>query len=501
MRDDPAPWQRLVESIDFSRLMPAIENVAASDWQFILDPVTYYVSLIIIGNGLLQNLVNTLQLILAYLEIRRRAPKKDREATWRLLTSDVTVPISLLVPAYDEELTVVESVRSLLALHYPNFEVIVINDGSRDGTLEALVEAFQMEPVMRAHDEAVPHEPVRVLYGSSRFPNLLLADKQNGGKADALNAGINLARFPLFCAIDADSLLEADSLLRAVQPFADAPDRTVAVGGTIRIANGCRVRNGRVEEVGLPRSPLALLQTVEYLRAFLIGRMGWSSIGALLIVSGAFGIFSRDVAIEVGGYSRDTVGEDMEIIVKIHRHLREAKRDYQIQFVPDPVCWTEAPESLKVLGRQRMRWQRGTLETFFKHSRMLLNPRYGRVGLIAMGNVLITDIIGPPLEALGYLLIPLLWAFGLLSWPFFAAYLVLISLLGVFISVGSLVLEEMELRRVPNAKDLALLTLMAVAENFGYRQINSLWRALAYWQFLRKVEDWGRMTRTGFKRA
>lgn len=466
-----------------------------------LLPVVEPIAILVIAAGLLQNTVYLLQLALAGLFILRHPPVGRINTLWNVY-SDVSPPIALLVPAYNEQETIVENVNSLLSLQYPIFEVLVINDGSADETLKRLIDTFGLEPVERAHDLATPHQPIRGLYASRRLPQLLVVDKENGGKSDALNAGINMARAPLFCAVDADSLLEADSLMRAVQPFIEDPQYTVAVGGTVRIANGCRIRAGRVVQVGLPTRWLPLFQTVEYLRAFHMARLAWSEIGALTIVSGAFGIFRRRVAMDVGGYSRSTVGEDMEIIVRIHRHMRETRQPYRVKFIPDPVCWTEAPERLRILARQRIRWQRGSLETFFTHLRMLFNPRYGRVGLMGFGNILLVDVLGPTLEILGYLLIPLFWALGVLNVDYLLAFLALTFTFGVFISVSSLILEELHTRQFPKKRDLLILTVTAVLENFGYRQLNNFWRAVGLIRFLRGQKGgWGQMTRTGFRKS
>jgi cellulose synthase/poly-beta-1,6-N-acetylglucosamine synthase-like glycosyltransferase len=456
----------------------------------LLGEALVLISLLILMAGMAQNLVYVVQLYFGYRELRERQPRHGDDRLWWLLTSHVTVPISLIVPAHNEEESIVDTVHSVLSLHYPQFEVVVVNDGSTDGTLAALVEAFDLGEMLRYYDSKIEHRPIRGLYGTSRHPQLLVIDKEQGGKADALNAGINLSRSPVFCAVDADSVLEPDSLLRAVQPFVDEPVNTVAVGGTIRVTNGCRIRSGRIVDIALPKRFLPLLQIVEYLRAFLIGRLGWSHLRSLMLISGAFGIFSRRIVMEVGGYSTGTVGEDLELVITIQRYMREHKLDYAIRFVPDPVCWTEAPENLRVLGRQRMRWQRGALETFFKHKGMLLNPRYGRAGIVGMGHVFLVDVLGPPLEVLGYFVIPLAWLMGVVSWEFFAAYLAVTAIFGVFLSVASLALEEMELRRFPRARDLVLLTLVAVAENFGYRQLCNLWRIGGWWQFLRKATHW-----------
>jgi cellulose synthase/poly-beta-1,6-N-acetylglucosamine synthase-like glycosyltransferase len=276
------------------------------------------------------------------------------------------------------------------------------------------------------------------------------------------------------------------------------PERMVAVGGTIRVVNGCEVKAGRVVKVGLPRRFLPLVQTLEYIRAYLMARLALSRWGALTIISGAFGIFRRDVALEVGGFSHGTVGEDLEIILKMHRHLSDQKRDFAMRFVPEPVCWTEAPESLKILKNQRTRWERGALEGFFKHRDMLFNRRYGNIGMVAFPLSLVTDVLGPIVEVLGYLLIPIFWLLGMLSLEFLLAFTALVFVIGIFISACSLILEEMELKRVPRARDLLILAGVAVIENFGYRQLNNWWRVVGYWEFLRKKRGWGEMKRKGF---
>ena len=453
----------------------------------------------VLSIGLIQNFVYAIQLPAAWAELRQHSQAEDSESAWQLLISDVAMAISIIVPAYNEEATIVENVRSMLSLRYPDMEIIIVNDGSSDRTLQVLVEAFKLKPVVRAHELAVEHAPIRGLYGSPLYQRLLVIDKENGkGKADASNAGINLSRNALFCVVDADSLLEVESLLSSVRPFMEDPKNMIAVGGTIRVMNGCTVRNGQIVAVALPGRFLPLVQYMEYLRAFLMSRLAWSRWGMLSIVSGAFGIFRRSITIEVGGFSQNTVGEDYELVTKMHRHMREQRRPYAMRYVPEPVCWTEAPETLEMLGNQRKRWQRGALEVFFKHRKMLLNPRYGKIGMLGFTNNLIIDVLGPLVEVLGYVLIPLFWLIGALSVDFMLAYTALYFVFGVFISVCGLILEEMELRRVPRASDLALLAIIAVIENFGYRQLNNIWRVIGWWEFLRKKKSWGAMTRKGF---
>ncbi|MBV9993832.1 MAG: glycosyltransferase family 2 protein [Caulobacteraceae bacterium] len=456
-------------------------------------------ALFVIAVTLAQNLVHLAQLGLAGAALARQPPEADSGSFWQRY-SKAAPPIALLAPAYNEALTIVESVRSLLSMRYPDFEIIVINDGSTDETLNILVENFSLERTEgRDYDLVVEHRTIRGLYASSLHPRLLVIDKQNGGKADALNAGLNIATAPIICSMDADSLLEPDALLRAVQPFLEDPQRVIAVGGTIRVANGCHIADGRIVRVGAPKNLLALMQTVEYLRAFLMARLAWSQIGALTIISGAFGLFRRAAVLEVGGYAHGTVGEDMELVVRLHRHFRETCKPYKIAFVPEPVCWTEAPETLTVLSRQRARWHRGALETFERHRRMAFNPRYGAVGVVGFGWIVISDVIGPPTEMLGYVLLPLWWWMGALSFDYVLAFLGLTFAFGVALSVGALALEESELHRFPRTRDLMVLTGAAVLENLGYRQLNQLWRLHGTLQWVRGAKGWGEMTRKGFK--
>lgn len=455
------------------------------------------IALVVIVTGLAQTAFYIVQLVFAALALSSRPPVPRSATLWRRY-ADQAPPIAVLAPAYNEELSVVESVRSLLALHYPDFEVLLINDGSSDGTLARVIDAFGLSRVDRYIGRAVEHAPIRGLYASPAYPRLLVIDKENGGKADALNAGINSARSELFCAIDADSILEPDALLRVVRPFVDDPDLTIAAGGTIRIANGCSIDAGRVNDVRLPRNFLALVQIMEYLRAFLMARLALGHMQALTVISGAFGLFSRQRVVEVGGYSLATVGEDMELVIKLHRHMRDLREPYRIEFIAEPVCWTECPEDAKVLGRQRSRWQRGALECFVKHRDMCFNPRYGRIGFIGLGQILLVDVLGPLIEVFGYLLVPLLWSLELLALPWLLAFLAVTFTFGILVSVLTLILEEVQLRRFPRARELAVLAGVAVVENFGYRQLSNLWRLRGWWQFLRKEQAWGAMTRKGF---
>lgn len=404
-------------------------------------------------------------------------------------------PVSVLVPAYNEEETIVASVQSILQLRYPDFEVIVIDDGSRDATRDRLIETFDLRQAPATRDPQLPTAPIRAVYRSPRHPNLVLVEKENGGKADALNAGINQARMPLFCAVDADSVLQHDSLARITRPFLDDP-RTIAVGGDVRLANGCRVSGGFLESVGLPAKLLPRIQIVEYLRAFLFARLGWSPMNALLIVSGAFGLFRTAVVVEAGGYRTSTIGEDMDLVVRLHRHCRQLRRPYRITFVPDPVCWTEAPEDLRTLRHQRRRWQQGLMESLWTNRRLLFHPRGGAAGWLAFPAALLFEGLGPLLEIAGYLGLVVCWLAGAISGTMFAAFFFAAVGLGLLLSVGALLLEEVAFHRFPRPRDLGSLLAAAVLENIGYRQLTTLWQleGLGRW-LLGRPREWGDMKR------
>jgi len=417
-----------------------------------------------------------------------------------IFASPFTPAISVLLPAYNEENGIVPSVTSLLDLRYPRHEVIVVNDGSTDGTLERLREAFELAPVRQALRARIATAPIRAAYVSRIHRNLCVLDKENGGKSDALNAGVNAAAHLYVCAVDADAILEQDALLRVVKPIVDDPELVAASGGIIRVANGCVIENGRIVEFRLPRSRLATMQVVEYFRAFLIGRIGWDSINALLIVSGAFGLFKRALVEAVGGYASDTVGEDIELAAHLHSYLRQRDEEYRITFVPDPVCWTEAPETVAILSRQRRRWQRGLGETLWRYRSRMANPRYGAVGLLALPFFLLFEFLGAVAEVVGIALVVVAWALGLLSVEFLLVFLAVSVLLSVLLSIAAVMLEEYAVRRHERASDISRLVLYALAESFGYRQMTAFFRCRGIVDLVRGRREWGEMQRRGLER-
>lgn len=410
---------------------------------------------------------------------------------------DFMPPISLLVLAYNEGPVVVSTIRSLLQLDYPTVEIVVVNDGSTDKTLEVMREEFKLVEFPEAFRYRLGHKPVRAVYQSTIYSQLRVIDKENGGsKADASNAGINAARFSLFCPLDADTILQPDSLKLLVQPFLENPD-TVAVGGTVRIVNGCQVRSGDLTHRGLPKNLLVMFQIVEYLRAFLFARVGFSAMKALPLISGAFGLFHKESVIAVGGYKQDALGEDMELVMRLHRHFRLHGKPYRITFVADAACWTEVPESLSGLRRQRIRWQRGLMESVMKNRELLFNRKSGLLGWFAIPFMFIFEGFGAGMEAVGFLFIIASYALGLMSIDAFVAFLMLAIGVGLLQSIAAVLLEEMTFNTFPKIKQLLWLMFAAVAENFGYRQLISLWRMVGLYKWLFKYKSkWGEMART-----
>jgi len=428
----------------------------------------------------------------------RRVPFAGADDMFR---SPLTLPVSVIVPAYNEGAGIVAAVTAMTALRYPRYEVVVVDDGSTDDTFDLLRAKFDLVEVPRVVPGEVPyHAPVLSVHVARGNPETLtVVRKTNGGKADALNVGINLARHPLVCMVDADSVLDPDALLSLAKPFGDDPLRVVACGGVVRIANGCKVIGGRVVDVRMPRQWLVRIQVIEYLRAFLMGRTGWSRLGGLIVISGAFGVFRRDLVVRIGGMAHDTIGEDAELVVRLHHRLRELREDYRVVFVAEPVSWSEAPSSLRVLGRQRRRWHRGIAEILGKHRRMILNPRYGRIGLLALPYYVVFELLAPFIELAALVLLPLgLWA-DAVDEAFLWRFVLVAYGYGMLVSLAALFIEEVSFHRYPRWTDLLRGVAAAILENFGYRQLLALWQVAGALGALRgRPAKWGAMHREGF---
>ena len=456
-------------------------------------------SFLVTGYFVVVNTVYLIQMLVAWRAVGRRMRGLALEDFRDIRESGLAPPISLVVPAYNEGKNILESVRSLLGLRYPRLEVVVVNDGSTDDTLQQLIAEFGLRRTPRVYWQRIRSRPVRAIWWSPAHPGLWVLDKVNGRKADAVNAGINLASAPYVCVVDGDSVLERDSMPAIMNAVLPRAAETVAAGGTIRIANGCEVGSAGVTRVRAPASFLARSQVLEYLRAFLFGRMAWSELDSLLIVSGAFGVFRKDAVVEVGGFRHDTVGEDMDLVVRMHRHFRAAGRPYRVAFVPDPVCWTECPETVEGLRNQRERWQRGLGETLDHNGELLANRRYGRIGLFAMPYMMVFEYLAPLLEVAGYAILPVGWLLGLLDTSHFLLFTGAAMAYGLCVSLVTLLVEEVSFRRYRDPGDLLRLAGTAVLENFGLRQLHGWWRLVALLTWRGRPQSWASAPRRGFQ--
>jgi cellulose synthase/poly-beta-1,6-N-acetylglucosamine synthase-like glycosyltransferase len=464
--------------------MTGSEFIASAQWIFL-------VFLVCLNSGYLLTIVIAFLRLPNYLQhqvLRYKLPKAQ---------SYFMPPISILLLAFNEEKVILSAIGSLLKLDYPTFEIVVVNDGSTDRTLEILKEELSLEQCPEAFRPHIKHKPVRAVYQSPKYPAIRVIDKENGGsKADASNAGISAARFPLFCPLDADTLLQPDTMRRLVQPFLEDP-KTVAVGGAVRILNGCQVEDGVLIKKRLPTNVLALFQTVEYLRAFLFARVGFAAMNALPLISGALGLFHRDSVIAVGGYRSDALGEDMELVMRLHRHFRLGGKPYRISFVADAACWTEVPESLSDLARQRIRWQRGLMESVIANRELMFHPKSGWLGWFSVPFILFLEGFGAAVEAAGFLFIIASYVLDLMSFSAFAAFMMVAIGMGLLQSVAAVLLEQMTFNTYPKTRQLLWLLTAVIAENFGYRQLNSVCRMIGLYKWLFKSKSiWGEMVRS-----
>ncbi len=428
--------------------------------------------------------------------------QKNRFINYNALLALESAPwVSLIAPAYNEGKTIVENVRSLLAINYNNFDVIVVNDGSKDNSIQVLVDTFGLVESSLKYNPQISTKNVKAIYKSSNpsFSKLIVVDKKNGGKADALNTGINVSKNPYLVCIDVDCIMDKDVLLKLAKPYLEASDkRIIATGGVVRIANSCVIKAGKLIEVKAPGNFLARAQVIEYLRAFILGRMAWNKLDGLLIISGAFGMFDREIAINAGGYDTNTVGEDMELIVRMRRYMIDNGEDYTVQYIPDPLCWTEAPESYKILGKQRSRWMRGTMETLWKHKKMMFNPKYKLLGLLSYPYWMFFEYYAPIIETIGVLITILLIALGIISWKFFLLFLLLVYLYAVMFSMIALFSEEATFQRYETLQDLRMLTTVALLEPLIFHPFTVYAAVKGNWEKVRGNKGWGEMTRTGF---
>ena len=459
---------------------------------YIINNVIFILTCIIFGSYLTLAIVSAIAL--------RKYLRQNSYVDYNsIILAPLTPSISVIAPAYNEERTIVENIRALLSLHYNNFEVIIVNDGSTDETFKKMVEAYSLVRVDYYFDYKIPCERIRGVYKSQikSFKMLTIIDKNNGGKSDALNAGINVSKKDLICCVDVDSIIESDALLKLVKPFMEETDKkVVATGGVVRIANSCDIADGQIKEIRLPKEFLPRMQVLEYTRAFLLARMACGKLNGLLLISGALGLFDKETVIECGGYSTKTVGEDMELVVRMRRHMADKKIPYKATYIPDPLLWTEVPSNKKLLSRQRNRWTRGTLETLITH-RKLVHPKYGSLARSYLYWFFL-EWMAPIIEFLGYVYFAYLLLFGFINWPFFLVLLTFVYTFSVMLSVSAILFEEKTFHKYKRQKDVLNLLLAAFMEPFFYHPLTVWWAIRGNIDKIRNVKSWGKMERTGF---
>lgn len=469
--------------------------------KFWLDFVVFGTQWVVFGYFISLNALYLVLLVLSFVWCRRYKRKVvahpiDFQALEHL--KSLVPPVTLIIPAFNEERVIAQSVRSLLGIGYSRIELVVVNDGSTDRTLEELIRSFSLRKSEVRPSGELPTQPVRDFYVSTVEPRLVVVDKSNGGKADALNAGINFCQTPYFLAMDADSLLEPEALTYALRAMLEDPDRMVAVGGIVRGVNGSIVDAGRVRRPHLQLNFWVLMQVVEYLRSFLAGRAGWSLVNGLLIVPGAFGLFQKAACVKVGGYSTETVTEDLELIVRMQRHSRQHKLGWRVLVAPDAVCWTEMPTTWRVLSRQRKRWHEGLWQTIHIHRTMCFRPRYGVVGMLSMPHQIFHELGGPFVELAGLVLLPIFYFQGVLSLRAFVLFLALAFFAGMLFSLMAILIDQTHFPRHRFPRDAILLLFFSLMEYFGYRQVFMVWRVAASWNYFFGRVGWRVSSRTGF---
>ena len=474
------------------------------DFSWISKLIRYY-ELIIIPYFYFANFSYLIILILGFLNARKLYLETKLNLIEKMVTLKSLTPISILMPAYNEEKSIIDSVYAMLRMNYPDFEVLVCNDGSTDRTIELLISEFSLFKSDAVPPQLLPSAPIRNIYLSSVYSNLVVLDKENGGKADALNAGINLSQNSLICCVDADSLLDSDGLMCISLPFFEDPELTIATGGTICMINTSGIASKNISKDGIdgsvPWTWIGMIQGMEYLRAFLVGRMGWDYLGCTTIISGALGLFKKEIVLKVGGYTKGAIGEDMELLLRMHNYCLFENRPYRVKFLPDPVCWTEAPSDLSTLGKQRSRWQQGLCDSLWRNRESVFNRKGKWIGMVALPYQLLFETISAPMEVLGYVIISIGLYTGVSGISDVLLFFGITVVFGGVLNLGALIIDQLTFKRYSRPQDIIKLIIGAILEQVGYRQIHLYWRIRGIYRWLAGKHVWGEKKRRGFNKA
>lgn len=462
---------------------------------FVFGHIVFYLTLILFGSYLGLGIFSAIAL--------RKYLRKNSYINYNsLVLSPLSPRISIIAPAYNESKTIIDNVRTLLSLYYNNFEVIIVNDGSTDSTFDLMRDAYDLVRVNYYFDYRIPCERIKGVYRSKNpsYNRLTIIDKVNGGKADSLNAGINICHSDLFVSIDADSIIEPDAILKLVKPFLEEKEKKViGAGGVIRIVNSCEIERGHIREIKIPSKLLPRLQVLEYTRAFLLGRMAWSQLDGLMLISGAMGIFDRETVIKAGGYNIKTVGEDMELVLRMRRYMAENEENYEVTYVPDPLCWTEVPSDLKSMRKQRTRWTRGLIESLRIHRKMFFNPRFGRLGMLGYPYWFFFEWMAPLIAFSGFIYTIYLIATDSLNWPFYLLLFLFVYTFAICISTWAVLFEEITFHKYKKKRDVLKLIAISLFEPFFY-PVHTYFAIVGNLEALRGKKGWGKAERSGFEK-
>jgi hypothetical protein len=460
---------------------------------FLFAHIVFYLTLILFGSYLLLGVFSAIAL--------RKYLRKNSYINYNsLVLSPLSPKISIIAPAFNESKTIIDNIRTLLSLYYNNFEVIIVNDGSTDNTFDLVKDSYDLIRVNYYFDYRIPCERIKGVYRSKNpsYNRLTVIDKNNGGKADSLNAGINICHSTLFVSIDSDSIIEADSILKLVKPFLEEKEKKViGTGGVIRIVNSCDVERGHIREIKIPTKILPRLQVLEYTRAFLLGRMAWSQLDGLMLISGAMGIFDRETVIKAGGYSIKTVGEDMELVLRMRRYMTEHDQKYEVTYIPDPLCWTEVPSDVKSLRKQRTRWTRGLVESLHTHRKLFFNSKYGRLGILGYPFWFFFEWLAPLIAFSGFIYTIYLIIRHSLNWPFYLLLFIFVYSFAVCLSTWAVLFEEITFHKYKKKRDVLKLLSVALVEPFFY-PVHTYFAIRGNLEALRGKKGWGKAERSGF---
>ncbi len=459
------------------------------------EKIIFVIDLFILFYFLWLNSFYIVLLIATNPNLIRRLKEQRAQKSYQLFKLDVAPPVSIIIPCFNEEANILTPITAALNVDFPNAKIIIVDDDSSDKTLQVLIDTYQLVSIPPIFRPTLKTAPIKHYYQSKSHPNLMVIHKENGGREDSINAGINACTTPFFINIDADSIIEPDAVSKLFQHLLTEKD-IHAMGGILTIINGCVVEKGRVKEVRLPPSFLGSMQVIEYLKSFFFGRLGWNDLGGTPLISGGFGLFNKQTILDIGGFKQVLAG-DLDLTLAIHKSMRDQKKPYRIDYVFDSIVWTEVPQTYSSLAIQRKRWHCSIIEVCWRRRNMLFNPKYGIVGFIHFPYLFFGEGIGPLIESFGYIYILFCYFFGVLNLSFLWYFILIAWGVDMFLTIASLIMQQVFLKKYQSTKVLLKMVFLSLVENFTYRPITVWWRVLGFFRFFTK----NRYTYTRGKRS